>query len=951
MTYAFISSASGSLDDYRAAATDACSRHEITPVAMERFTADDQPPLEVCQAKIRSAQVLILLLADRYGVRPAGYDRSYTELEYDWAMQQGVPVLAYVATDGFPWSGPPRSAATLSHYAEDLAALQRFITRVKTAHTVKKFAGLENFRMDLYEALMPYRPTAEGAEVKAAKVRGPWFREDRTLPSPPHLCAMPSYVGGTPFTGRRADLSSLDAWARSDDPVLVVEAIGGTGKSALTWAWTNTRAKSVMKPAGIFWWSFYDGSPSMERFLRELLSYLTSGKEQSRIGRDELPLLVDAKLRRGAYLLVLDGFERLLTAYHQFDPSKVTEDDVEADRRANKHSMIDTLGYEFVRGLVHASPSKVLISTRMVPDALEGPSGGLLPRVERWRLPGLLAADVRALLTRLEVTAGPEALSFLHGLGNHPLLIAIVAGLARNYRPAPGNLSAWLAGQSFRVDDPKLARRRHHILEAAMRDLEPGTARLLSWISALSGTVHWDVLESINPLAADGLSKARAGALLDAALGDLEVRGLLWWNRQMNTYDMHPIVRAFAYDRLEGTDKFSAHARIRDHFQALPPEEAGTVSSVEDRTQTISLFRALTGAQQYGEAYALWNRSLMEPLLLQLGANTSVVELLEPFRRTNVIGARADHSLALHMAGKHDQAIEMELINLDLVLTDADKGEIRRSLGRLAAFYRAAGQLARHAAVVAILGTGETDVANADLPTLALRRAILVLLNDDVATARATLQDIATSAQSDANPWFANDVRYWRMVAEFRSGRTFSSAAFDHLEKGNVDWRSRLAFSTLKFRIALEAGDLGLAATTAERIDRLRRIGGQEAIPIESAVTLAKLGRAEATQTVAECFARMPRLHLFDRPHYLCAMALTELRQLDEAIEQAQQARRQAWADGPQFSYRYELRQAEALLTRLGASLEPLAPTGNNERTVPLLSTASEALQYGRSFL
>jgi tetratricopeptide (TPR) repeat protein len=950
LTYAFISSASGSLEDYRAAAMDACSRHEITPIAMERFTADDQPPIEVCQAKVRSAHVLILLLADRYGVRPDGHDRSYTELEYDWAMQHGIPVLTYVATDGFSWSGPPRDAAALSQYTEDMAALQRFIARVKKAHTVKRFAGLDNFRMDLYEALMPYRPakpTAERAKVKAAKVRGPWFRKVRTLPSPPHLCAMPPYVSGTPFTGRRTDLRDLDAWTRSEDPVLVVEAIGGTGKSALTWAWTTTRAKSVMKPAGIFWWSFYDGSPSMERFLRELLSYLTSGKEQSRISRDELPLLVDAELRRGAYLIVLDGFERLLMAYHQFDPSKVTEDDVEADRRANKHSMIDALGYEFVRGLVHVSPSKVLISTRMVPDALEGPSGGLLPRVERWRLPGLLAADVRELLGRLEITAGPEALSFLHELGNHPLLIAIVAGLARNYRPAPGNLSAWLAGQAFRVDDPKLASRRHHILDAAMRDLEPGTARLLSWISALSGTVHWDVLESINPLAADGLSKARAGALLDAALGDLEVRGLLWWNRQMNTYDMHPIVRAFAYDRLESADKFSAHARIRDHFQALPPEDAGEVSSVEDRTQTITLFRALTGAEQYGEAYALWNRSLMEPLLLQLGANTSVVELLEPFRHTNVIGARADHSLALHMAGKHDKAIQMELKNLDLVLRDADTGEVRRSLGRLAAFYRAAGQLARHAAVVAVLETGKTDLAYASRPTLVLRRAILELINGDVAKARATLQDMAGSAQSDANPWFYNDLRYWRMVADHRSGQTLSPAFFDEVEKGNVDWRSRLAFATLKFRIALEAGDLRLAATTAERIDRLRRVGGQEAMPIESAITLVKLGRAEATETVAECFTRLSRLHPFDRPHYLCAMALTEIGRLDEAVEQAQQARLQAWADGPQFSYRYELRQAEALLTRLGASLDPLAPTGRDERTVPLLSTARKKLELG----
>ena len=31
---------------------------------------------------------------------------------------------------------------------------------------------------------------------------------------------------------------------------------------------------------------------------------------------------------------------------------------------------------------------------------------------------------------------------------------------------------------------------------------------------------------------------------LDAALKDLEDRGLLWWDRSSNTYDLHPIIRA-----------------------------------------------------------------------------------------------------------------------------------------------------------------------------------------------------------------------------------------------------------------------------------------------------------------------------------------------------------------------------------------------------------------------
>jgi hypothetical protein len=62
----------------------------------------------------------------------------------------------------------------------------------------------------------------------------------------------------------------------------------------------------------------------------------------------------------------------------------------------------------------------------------------------------------------------------------------------------------------------------------------------------------------------------RATAQLGAALKDLEDRGLLWWDRSSNTYDLHPIIRAYAYEQLEDTDRVQANDRVRDHFQALP---------------------------------------------------------------------------------------------------------------------------------------------------------------------------------------------------------------------------------------------------------------------------------------------------------------------------------------------------------------------------------------------
>ena len=270
---------------------------------MEEFPPERPPPADVCRREVEACDILVLLLAHRYGSRPEGHERSYTELEYDAACARGLELLAFVVDPDQPW--PPRD---IDH--DDADALARLVARVGTAHTIRRFGAVERFREDLMLALRPYENTAveDGADAGL-----------HPLPSPPELHAVPRYVGGAPFTGRRDDLATLDKWAASDAPVMVVEAIGGTGKSALTWEWARTRAPGAIDGyAGGLWWSFYEGSASITRFLRELLAY-TSGRpleEVSALDRGELAAATIDALRSRPFLVVLDGFERLLSAYH-----------------------------------------------------------------------------------------------------------------------------------------------------------------------------------------------------------------------------------------------------------------------------------------------------------------------------------------------------------------------------------------------------------------------------------------------------------------------------------------------------------------------------------------------------------------------------------------------------------------------------------------------------------
>ena len=66
----------------------------------------------------------------------------------------------------------------------------------------------------------------------------------------------------------------------------------------------------------------------------------------------------------------------------------------------------------------------------------------------------------------------------------------------------------------------------------------------------------------------------RGVADFHAALAELEDRGLLQWDRAANTYDLHPVVRAYAFDILEEGERTRAFGAIGDHFASRPRENA-----------------------------------------------------------------------------------------------------------------------------------------------------------------------------------------------------------------------------------------------------------------------------------------------------------------------------------------------------------------------------------------
>lgn len=950
----FVSSTTGALDEYRNAAVSVCRRLGLTVIAMEEFVAERPPPVGVCRRKVDECDIFILLVAHRYGDRPPGEKKSYTELEYDWALARTeMPLLPFVVDPNHPWPPPD-----IDREPRDVEALQRFVERLADHH-VRRFGDIHTFREDLFLALKDAADQFEdgGDEDEPA---------DRRLPDPPAFVAAPPYTGSAPFTGRADALAELDAWARTDDPMMVLEAVGGTGKSALTWEWAERRAPEVVPDlAGRFWWSFYEGSASMRSFLTELLAYLRRRplREVAQLSRADLASDVLSELRRRPYLIVLDGFERLLAAYHRFDPTKMREDEVEPVKRA----LIEPDADLVLRDLVSAGPSKVLLSTRLFPEAVERYRRPL-PGVRHHRLPGLSDADTALLLRRLGVRGEGEATArFFRRLGNHPLLIGIVAGLVRDYRRRPGDIDRWLedplAGGHLSLAELDLTQRRHHILEAALGGLAPEHARVLGWLSVFTGAVHWSTLESINPLKPDPPADAsqvpsrpsetayltrrlqersraaekrraqweaspeakRAGARLAAALEDLEDRGVLWWNRDANTYDLHPIVRAYAFDQLQEGDRRKANERVHAHFEALPAEDVDAANSVEDLDRTITIFRALVGSGRFMDASMLWERRLFHGLYVRFAAYTTVIELLTPLRDVGSPHARGDLAGALAYSQRYDDATHIETLLLDENLENGVAESVAISLSNLCGHFLGSGTL-RAASRCIDFVTALNSAAPQDPGSLALRCAELAAQTGETGSARRALDDAERRGTRLKFPWFAGDVHIVRLELDFEEG----TLAEDHLAEAErlfTLWSHRRSLVSLRRELLIRKRDFVGALEVQHEDERLQRNAG---VPVETAATaflLTQVGRPDdAVAVIDDTIATLSARHPARRPHYRLAQALMALGRLDEARTQALEAYRQAWADGPPYAFHWRLRDARQLLEELELD-EPELPT------------------------
>lgn len=91
----FVSSTFSDLQDERQKVTDTLAKAGFISAGMELFPATDQKQLEFIQRTIDRSDYYVVIVAGRYGTLADG-KKSYTEKEYEYALQKGLAVLAFL---------------------------------------------------------------------------------------------------------------------------------------------------------------------------------------------------------------------------------------------------------------------------------------------------------------------------------------------------------------------------------------------------------------------------------------------------------------------------------------------------------------------------------------------------------------------------------------------------------------------------------------------------------------------------------------------------------------------------------------------------------------------------------------------------------------------------------------------------------------------------------------
>ena len=170
----FVSSTFTDLIPERQAAVSAILKAGHIPAGMELFTSGDKSQMETIKKWIDESDVYMLVLGGRYGSIEQVSGVSYTELEYNYAIEQEKPLFAVVTTESALESKIQKFGSAFLE-KENPQALKQF--RQKVLNNISSFFDDEkDIRLAVHESLSDF---AASRDLKG------WVQADEIVDTKP----------------------------------------------------------------------------------------------------------------------------------------------------------------------------------------------------------------------------------------------------------------------------------------------------------------------------------------------------------------------------------------------------------------------------------------------------------------------------------------------------------------------------------------------------------------------------------------------------------------------------------------------------------------------------------------------------------------------------------------------------------------------------------------------
>lgn len=156
----FVSSTYEDLIPYRDEVQRVLIRLEQIIKGMEYFGSSPKKPLEVCLETVRGCKIFIGIIGMRYGSIDETTKKSFTQLEYEEAIKNKIPILMYIIDENYPI--PPKFVDK----NEKATMLSDFKTIITENHTISYFTTPEDLGKKLSSDLLSVLKSLDNIKIE-----------------------------------------------------------------------------------------------------------------------------------------------------------------------------------------------------------------------------------------------------------------------------------------------------------------------------------------------------------------------------------------------------------------------------------------------------------------------------------------------------------------------------------------------------------------------------------------------------------------------------------------------------------------------------------------------------------------------------------------------------------------------------------------------------------------